>query len=188
MLEFGILGKVDEIPDESMRFYALIGLCVSTAAAIEHHMYDCYLSTCGKSERDATKLFYKDVRFAHRRDLTNENVRATLANSTLLPVWDEIICQIQAVCGPDGARNLVSHNPLTRFHFIRKNEDGSPRLQQGSALYSDLAVNQNHNITAAGLRPPSNQTFQTLKSYAYDLCSAELRIADFHTRHLAIRS
>ncbi len=56
MLEIGILGKVDEIPDEGMRFYALIGLCVSTCAAIEQLLFQSYFKTCGLSAKDASGL------------------------------------------------------------------------------------------------------------------------------------
>ena len=189
MLEFGVLGKVDAISDDGMRFYALVGLCVSTAAAIEHHLFDCFRSTSGKSQKRAAEEFYKNVFFDRKRKLANASVRAALINSSAsLRIWDEIISEVQQVCGPDGARNLVSHNPLTKYIMIRRKRDGSPDMIDGSALYAELAVRQNLNVVLTGKRRPAKQTFSALKNYAYALCGGRARLAHFYQTYLAMRT
>lgn len=188
MLELGILGKIKDIPDDNMRFYALIGISVSTAAEIEHNLFDCYYSTSGHTKKKAALNFYKKVNFSYKRDLADVAVRARLANLPILRVWDEIIGDIQTACGPDGARNLVSHNPLAAHVYVRRQEDGTPDLIDGSALIVEMGVLQNHNLVMAGKRQPAKQTLESIYAYAYEILGVQLRLFEFCRNHLAIFS
>jgi hypothetical protein len=181
MLELGILGKVDEVADPAMRFYTLIGLCISTSAEIEHRLFDCYRTTVSDLDhKAAAEVFYKYVKFSHRRDLADEAVRSAFTNSATLGVWDKVISEIQSVCGPDGARNLVGHNPLS--YNIYKDKD-----DEGGDLVVELAVNQNFNAVIAGKRRPAKHTFKTLRAYAYALLGAEMRLLGFFQSYLSMR-
>ena len=185
MLQLGILGKIREIEDDSMKFYALIGLCVSTAAAIEHHLFDCFFATSGKHRTLAASEFYKGVQFKPKLDMADASVRAVLASPSVLKYWDEIVSEIRAHCGGEAARNLVSHNALAANVYIRKNSDGTPDLDGGSALYMELAVNQNFNQVLAGRRAPAKQTFDSLNKDVYGMLGAEHRVMEFHRANLA---
>jgi hypothetical protein len=181
MIELGVLGNVDDIDDPTMRFYALIGLCISTSAEIEHRLFDCYwAAVAGLDHKSAVEMFNKQLKFSYRRALAEQAVRAALTNPTALGIWDEIISEVQSVCGPDGARNLVGHNPL-RYNVY---ED---RSGESAPFVIELAVNQNFNAVLAGKRRPEKHTFKTLRGYAYALLGAETRLLDFFQRYLSMR-
>lgn len=181
MLELGILGKVDEVEDPTMRFYALIGLCISTSAEIEHRLFDCYWATVADLDhKSAVKLFHKQIKFSYRRDLTDQSVKDALSAPATLETWNKIIRELQSVCGPEGARNLVGHNPLSFNIYEDANDEAAP-------YFIELAVNQNFNAVLAGKRRPETQTFKTLRAYAYALLGAEMRLLDFFRRYLSVR-
>lgn len=185
MLEIGVLGKVDQISDEGMRFYALIGLCVSTGAAIEHLLFHCYRVTCGLDRKSAAENFYKYVQFKPRRDLADGAVQAALKDGPLLETWKDLLSEIQEVCGGDKARNLISHNPLELDVFVRLKPDGTPDFEDNSSLYTELAVNQSHGAVLGRGRRPDRHTAKSLREYAYAILGAELRLSEFYRSRLA---
>jgi hypothetical protein len=176
----GVIGKLDEVEGEEARFYAYIGLCVSSAAGIEHTLFQCFNSAAKLTEPDAVKKFYKDVRFQRKRELTDIAVRSIFTNPPITKIWNGIIEEIKDVCGPDGARNLVSHNPLSLDFFINKSdEDFAPIME--------LSVSQNQKLVTAGIRKPERHTLASLRTYSANLTGAYLRLIDFHHRYLANR-
>lgn len=181
MLELGILGKIDDIADEAMRFYALIGLCVSTTGEIDRHMYRCYVNAGALPEKDAAEKYYRYVKFSYRRDLTDKAVRAFLKSPATRSRWDERISEVQSVCGPNGARNLIGHNPLVRQMRFRAT------TEQNLDVRFEFLVSQSSGAVLSGMRRPETHTLRSLKNYAYDLLGAETRLADFQQRHLPAR-
>jgi len=188
MWELGIIGKVDKIVDDKMRFYAFIGLAISTAAAIEHGLFDCFDSATGGDKKANAQEFYKSTDFKHKRDLADKAVRARLTDRKTLETWNDIICELDSVCGRNSARNLVGHNPLITSFLVRRNDDGTPDLIGGSAVYSEDSVRQNWNVVLAEKRKNAKHTLKTFRQYAYDICGAHMRLYEFHQRYLATPS
>ena len=74
-MQLGIIGDIDQIQDETVRFYSFTGYCVSTAAGIEHLLFRCYYSASDLGEKDAAAKFYGSKRFTSikvKRDLADE--------------------------------------------------------------------------------------------------------------------
>lgn len=180
MWTFGILGKLDEIENETSRFYAYIGLCVSTSAGIEHYLFHCFRCASPLDYEAATKEFYKDVKFQRKRRLADAAVKNFVAGDSTRKMWDAIIGDVQRLCGPDGSRNLVSHNALGVDLFLSKSGDEAP-------AYLEMSVQQNKHMVAAGLRDPKRTTIESLRLYAGDLTSVHLRLIDFYQTYLANR-
>jgi hypothetical protein len=185
MLEFGILGKIGEIQDDSMKFYALIGLCVSTSAEIEHRLFDSFYATCGKKRKQAADEFYKGLNFEPKLKMADASVQAILADGETLKFWKEIISEVRDHCTGDTVRNLVSHNALALNLYIKTGADGVPDIEKGSAVRMELAVHRNSNVVLAGKRPPAKQTLEGLFKFVYAILDAELRLMDFYQRYLA---
>ncbi|MBC7101673.1 MAG: hypothetical protein H5U13_00380 [Parvibaculum sp.] len=179
MWTFGILGKLDEIENETSRFYAYIGLCVSTSAGIEYYLFHCFRSASPLDENAAIKEFYKNVKFQRKRELADAAVRRIVSGTTK-KMWDEIIEEVQRLCGPDGARNLVSHNDVGVDLFLPKQGVEKPP-------HLEMSVQQNKYMVAAGLRDPKRTTLESLRLYAGGLSSVHLRLIDFYQTHLANR-
>lgn len=181
-MNLGIIGRLDEIADESARFYAFIGLCVSTASSIERSMFDCYFRSSGQTRSDAVAVFYRDVRFQRKREITDAAVRNRLQSPSAVARWSALHADVERCCGPNGGRNLVSHNPLAMHIYVGANDDGVP--MQGSDFSAEIAVMQNSDLVAAGDRPADKHTLMTLRLYAGDLLGLDSQLIEFR-RYLA---
>tara|TARA_R110002074_G_scaffold352997_1_gene524740 strand:- start:781 stop:1326 length:546 start_codon:yes stop_codon:yes gene_type:complete len=180
MWTFGILGRLDAVEDETTRFYAYIGLCVSTAAGIEQCLFYCFYQSSPLSYEPATAEFYKNVEFKRKRKLAAASVRSIFKDGSSRQTWDQLIYEVEQLCGPDGVRNLVSHNELGVDIFLPTNGD-----DEGPLL--ELSVSQNRHIISTGRRDPQRTNLESLRLYTADLTSLHLRMIEFHRVQLSNR-
>src|SRR5436190_12380163 len=107
------LQDIDKVEDPSVRFYAIIGACISLVANVEHALFGLYVDASGLSEADAASVYYRHVRFSHKRNTVDAAVRAVLAKHSLGAKWDELLRSTQDLCGDGAARNLLGHNAVS---------------------------------------------------------------------------
>src|SRR5438067_6738397 len=104
------LQAIDDVTDPSVRFYAIIGACITAVAGVERALFRCYAAASDLSERDAASNFYRDIRFRHKRDTVDAAARQALADDPgLVRRWQELIRRVQELLGPKGTRNLLGH-------------------------------------------------------------------------------
>jgi len=124
--------------DERIAMYAVVGICVSEAAEIEWHLFECYFLASGLELEDAIKEFHRYVQFEHKRQVTNRAMRAFLAGPDLV-AWERVAKQVDAVCGANGARNLISHNPVRASIYASTPFGKMPCVAiWGTVLYDDV--------------------------------------------------
>jgi len=171
------LMAIDAVEDPAVRLYAIIGASISLAAAVEHAMFEVYVVASDQDEAAAAPIFYRHVRFSHKRDVTDDAVRRLLplkANPHLSGRWDELVQHAQDLLGSDTARNLVGHNAVS--------SDLAIELDENDAFLDAIAefeVNQNHHMVRAGLRPSRRVEFDALRFYAQRLITLRLRLSRF---------
>lgn len=179
-MQLGIIGDIDQVEDEIVRFYAFKGYCVSTAAGIEHLLFSCFYSANDLSEEDAAAKFYGSKRFttfSQKRDLADEAVKDVYRNPGVLETWDKLISEISAVTGVDGARNVLAHNILSIHAYENEGDPSKPYL-------FELAVSRNRNEAAAFGRDPRVVNLKSVREEACALNSAYMRLFHFYDRHL----
>lgn len=169
---FSILDDIEAL-DDGVAIYALVGLCISEAAEIEWFLFECYLKASGMELGDAIAVFYKFVKFAWKRDKADAALKAYLSGKRLAE-WNELLQQIQEVCGPDGARNLVGHNP-PRYSIYAVDTGDSEKLLTADVI----EVSQNENLVMAGLRPARTETRETLSGHARKLRAVHRDLMSF---------
>ncbi|NQV83701.1 MAG: hypothetical protein HQ494_07765 [Rhodospirillales bacterium] len=163
-MHLGIIGDIDEIKDEVVRFYSFTGYCVSTSAGIEHMLFQCYYAAGDIRKNDAVSKFYGSKNFTSyeaKRELADKAVRSSISNPGTIQSWNEIISEIDMVTGANGARNVLGHNPLSLSAYASEGDVDRP-------FSFELAVSRNSNEAVA-----LNRSARTvnLKSVREEACA-----------------
>jgi hypothetical protein len=167
-----VLAAILAVEDLGVRFYALTGACISLVAAIEHDLFDLYMDATGLTPEQAAPIFYKHVRFSHKRDTADQAIRESLGKSSLLAKWDVLLRHVQELAGSAAARNLLGHNSVSQQLHVVLRKDAAD-------VYEQFLVNQNANMVLAGMRDPQQVTLETLEIYAQRLITLRLRLTRF---------
>jgi hypothetical protein len=168
------LAAIKGVDDLEVRFYAMIGACISLVAAVEHDLFDLYVDASGFSALEAAPVFYRYVKFSHKRDTADGAITAALAGHSLLKKWESLLEDVQALVGDGAPRNLLGHNGVSTDLFVQAAPDG-----ESADVFERFTVNQNANIVLAGMRPARTETISTLEIYAQRLITLRLRLTRF---------
>jgi len=181
MLQLGIIGDIDKIEDEIVRFYSFIGYCVSTAAGIEHMLFNCYFSASDINREEAAKKFYGRPHYAEKRiKLANGAVEGLFSNSDSVGGWKEIISEIDNLSGAKGARNVLGHNPLSWDVYANDEDVDAPFL-------FELAVSRNSNEAAATNRLERKENLKSVREEACSIHGTYMRLFHFYDTYLKAR-
>ena len=166
------------LTDQEIQFYAILGACVSLVSAVEHGLFECYISASGLLRSDAAAIFYKHVNYTHKRDTVDEAVRTAISSDArLLARWNELLSRAQGLLGPNGARNLLGHN-YVQYNIELFIDDAS----MFSGFNAPIKVSQNTAIVDANIRPKRDETFESLYNYAQTLERAPIKVAHIRMR------
>lgn len=180
MLQLGIIGHIDEIENEVVRFYSFIGYCVSTAAEIEHMLFNCYYAASDISKKESARQFYKSGKFLDKLAYANTAIQTLFSNAGAIKSWNEIFSEIDNLGGAKGARNVLGHNPLSWDIYVNDGDDNVPYL-------FELAVSRNSNEAAAKERPERKENLKSVREEACALNGANMRLWHFYDTHLKTR-
>jgi hypothetical protein len=166
------LAAIYAVKDLGVRFYATVGACISLVAGVEHDLFDLYVDASGQSPDAAARVFYRHVKFSHKRDTVDSAVQAALSENQLLRKWNDLLHHVQQLAGPDAARNVLGHNSVSSELSFAMRKDVAD-------IYEEFRVNQNANVVLAGLRPERTETLDSLEKYAQQLRTLRLRLIRF---------
>ena len=172
------LQAIDDVADPSVRFYAIIGACITTVSGVEHALFRCYVAASGLSEKDAARIYYGRAQFTHKRDTVDAAVREALVNHPALVRWDEIIRRAQELLGPQGTRNLLGHNLVGTEYGLGESDDPSEEIK----IFVDHHVSQNSAVVAAGIRPERREEYESLVVYARKVIALGISLSNWPYR------
>lgn len=130
--------------------------------------------------KDAVERFYKPPQFKNKRDLADTAVKTFFSNPHAIEIWNEIISEIDMVSDVKGARNILSHNPLSWDIYKNNGDVGAPFL-------FELAVSRNSNEAAAHKRPERKENNNSVRQEACALHKAYMRLFHFYDTYLKTR-
>jgi hypothetical protein len=168
------LQAIDDVADPSVRFYAIIGACITSVSCVEHALFRCYVAASGLSEKDAAEVYYRRTQFTYKRDIVDGAVREALVNHSALPRWQEMVRRAEELLGPQGTRNLLGHNVVGTEYFV---EDHDP--SEEIKILVDHHVSQNPAVVSAGIRPERREEYDSLVVYARKVIGLGLSLSNW---------
>lgn len=169
------LAAIYRVEDLEVRFYATVGACISLVAAVEHDLFDLYMDASGLTPEQSAPVFYRFVKFSHKRDTADAAIRVALARNNLLTTWERLLHDVQALAGEDAARNVLGHNSVNTELEVKLTPEGAD-------VYERFVVDQNANQVLARMRRPRREDLNTLENYAQRLVTLRLRLTRFAPR------
>jgi hypothetical protein len=172
------IDAVRAVSAPDIRFYAIVGACVSLVSTVERSLFDCYAIASGKSDADCAAEFYKYVRYEHKRCVVDLAIRSNCSDPSILRRWDNLLNVVDNLLGPNGARNLVAHNVvdlrLTLFFSEPSFED--------LATEFEFSTSQNNLLVLLKRRAARTEDFESLAEYATRLKGLKLSLVRFSSR------
>lgn len=106
------LQKFENLKDEELQFYGLIGALISLVAGLEYRSFLAFQLANGLDEATATAQFYRKRSFpSERRRHANEAMQKYLNGEKLIR-WNEIFDRWSAATDDSAPRHLLSHNQV----------------------------------------------------------------------------
>lgn len=170
------LEAIDKTADFNVQFYAIIGAATSLAAELEHDLFGLYQEASGLGAEEAAGIFYRYVKFSHKRDRADEAMKALGPSATELD-WAETLTMLNDVGGDGTARNLVGHNrPRQLAHLLVKDD--------AVEVFVENYVEQNEHLVRAERRRPQRETYDSLMAYCKRaiICANRVRCHGYQLR------
>ncbi len=176
------LKAIGETADFNVQFYAIIGAATSLAAELEFDLFGLYQEASGLEPQAAAQIFYRYVKFSHKRDTTDEAMRALGPRATELD-WSETLQMLNDVGGDGTARNLIGHNRPKQDVRVVLNGDAAE-------VFVENFVEQNEYLVSAARRAPQRETYSSLMAYCERaiVCANRLRRHGYLLRRAKERS
>ena len=164
------------VEQDDIRFYAIVGACVSLVSAVEFGLFECYVAATGQAEKDAAIVFYRFNQYTHKRDVVDGAIRA-IPNPSIAKQWDKLLIIVQSLLGPDGPRNLLAHNFISGDALVTFDDDTK---QVGVQI--QFSTEQNAAQIAAGTRSKRSEDFESLATFASRLVGVRISLRKFNSR------
>lgn len=170
------LKAIQQTADFNVQFYAIIGAATSLAAELEFDLFGLYQEASGLETHAAAEIFYKYVKFSHKRDAADQAMRALGPSATELD-WSETLQMMNEVGGDGTARNLVGHNRPKQSVWVVRNGDRAD-------VFAENYVEQNEHLVSAERRKPQRETYESLLAYCERaiVCANRLRCHGYQLR------
>ncbi|MCH7889438.1 MAG: hypothetical protein IIA00_09190 [Proteobacteria bacterium] len=175
------LAALEALPNQEIKFYAIVGAVISLSAALELASVDVYQKSLGIERDLAIRLLYGIRSSSFRRDQANTAMRHRLSSDPKLAEWEKLYERIVVATGGKGTRNLLGHYPVSRH-----TEGGSA---YGFGAYSEGAygegptekyrVSLSQDLILALNQAPKSKDFASLLGHCRELISLLNDIQDF---------
>ncbi|MDZ4365086.1 hypothetical protein [Brevundimonas sp.] len=154
------LKAIDATADFNVQLYAIIGAATSLAVETEAEMFNVYVSASGLEHEDAAAIFYRFVKFSHKRDTMEKAVKAALQRHAIDNDWPGLLAEVNSLGGDGAARNLISHNkPVSQITVTLDKE------RDAADVFIRNYIDQNQYLVAAERRKPQQEDYGTLYRY-----------------------
>lgn len=171
--------SINTIRNPAIKLYALIGYCVSTAAEIEHELFECFRIAKGISVAEASAIFFKAPSHEYRLRVSDDALQQ-FASAAQLVEWTRLHGHLGEQLGPAGARNLVAHNPARGGVYVSHPETTLDRLGENEPVVMVMMeVSQHYGLVELGRRKENTETIESLSSYANLLTHLNAQLSDF---------
>ncbi|MBU2167890.1 MAG: hypothetical protein KKF88_08640 [Alphaproteobacteria bacterium] len=151
------LRAIWEMEDSTLQFYALTGATVSLGAILDECLFWMFRDALQKDKSLAEALYYAHRNVGGRRDATDAAIKSVTDDPEILARWANILADLVLLTGGSGARNLVSHNPVSETMVISEID----MEKKAMTAWLTPLVSQR----TPGQRPKT-ETFSTLLAYA----------------------
>jgi hypothetical protein len=98
------------LPNQEIKFYAIIGAVISLGAGLELAYFDVFEKATGLDRKMAASIFYGVRNTSTRRDIADKAMRCALDGRQELTEWAALFGRILTITGNAGERNLAGHN------------------------------------------------------------------------------
>lgn len=151
--------------DRHLRFYAIMGASISFGSLLDQYLYRVFNTALQRGPDLSATLYYAHRNVGGRRDAADAAVRAVCLYPALSARWEAILADLTALTGNKGARNLVSHNPVSQRVIV----------SLGGGGVSELPIIRQ---TVPG-QSAKEETFDSLLAYAGNQLRMMDRLGDF---------
>jgi len=166
------LNIIDQLTDQEVKFYALIGGVVSLAAAIELSIFSIYGQALSQDSETAGLDLFKTKRLSSRRDEAIKAMTRKVIGTALESEWATLADRLKQATRGEGLRNLIAHNVVTRLETTGAFGDapfGAPAI--GGGNQEDFFVFQDHQRIIAGVQKHGQADYYNLRDFASELIS-----------------
>jgi hypothetical protein len=108
------LDYIRALPNQEVKFYAIIGAVISLGAGLELAYFDVFERATRLDRKMAASLFYEVRNTSTRRDIADKAMHCALDGRQELTEWRALFARILTVTGNAGERNLAGHSVVTK--------------------------------------------------------------------------
>jgi hypothetical protein len=108
------LDSIRALPNQEIKFYAIIGAVISLGAGLELAYFDVFEKATSLDRKMAASIFYEVRNTSTRRDIADKAMHCALDGRQELTEWAALFVRILTVTGNAGERNLAGHSVVTK--------------------------------------------------------------------------
>ncbi len=176
------LAAIEALPNQQIRFYAIVGAVISLTAGLEMALLDVFVKGLNIRRDTASVLLFKAKNSSLQRDMATAAMTDRLGSGPLVPAWDRLCQRIITATGQSGPRHLLAHNVVSTRTFGGSGMLGFGVLGEGplgDPGEERFLVFQDHQKVLAGIHKAREADFDSLLAFCRELITLLTDLDDF---------
>jgi len=173
------VNDIKSLPNDEIRFYALVGAIMSLAAGLELAYFDLFERATKINRDTGASFFYLILNASTRRDMTHVAVSGALVGNPLLADWMTLYGRIKKLTGSNSQRNLLAHAVIQQAVSVKQ----GPIMPSGFLGLTETTISyhveQDAALLLAGRHKPQTADFDSLFTYCEDIIAVLRDLDEF---------